>query len=487
MSKQNGGNINVLCVNVKDMLRAAEAKTEPQRETNVPKRLRRNVTLYNGTSGNAYMIAGDAKSNPHLPPCSPADGAVLEEILGRPGEMQALPPSQRKKAEEALKKKNLKKTSRLVPTSAGLDDEEKARLKVVPPPPRPHEQGHWHQRMSWVVTSTAGGNDPSGLQHQQQQPPPHLPRLSAAAGDIRLSTHIRGSTSAVTGTSSKDGQSSHSGLPEVSLEECARWVDPIELPASSQVSLDVSSTLPSSSAVPPPPPPVPERKEPELSTVAKDILNHTLTFLDRYKPNALETDRVAEEPPLSSAAASKVEPAKSSTSTNPLASRPPRARKMSSARTFESSRPSFVRLPESCSSSSSSDIAELDEVKRPHSSAYYGPRSGVATRTIPVTEPSDWEVPKPIPEKRRLPFQHLLNQPFEVEIQQIAFESKRHREMNINQFNMKSRRPKYRKAQRNLQVYGLASKPDDVAHYVPGPFKRNTDGTAFPTRRPKKK
>lgn len=412
--------LNVLCVNVKDLLRTADNGTAPQQvQPQPPQRVKRgNVAMFSGRDGKGYMVSGDSKSKPLLTPVSPADGAVLDEILSRPAEREG--------AKRAL-------DGRMISVDTRPQVE---RFEMVLPPPKPHERGHWHEPRFSHVPSEPKMRKPIKKATQPKKSsasPPHALAIPQANLISPISRQDDGSLFP----------------PDVST----KWVDPIELPSSADAG---GVSVPSSSV------PLPTSEEPqkrqgaELSEVAANILRNTTAFLERYQPTALE-------------------PRQEETTTG-LPPKPVSTKTVSSRRTNE----------DSTDSDSADDL--IPPKRRDSRHVLFDPRLGVSTRGLPVHENRDWAEPQPVPVRRRLPFQHMLNRPFEVMMEQIAYDRRRHREMNVNQFNMKSRRPRYRKVKPNLVPYGRAYNPEDSVHNIPGPFKKyNQEEYTGRTNRPKKR
>eukprot|EP00796_Vickermania_ingenoplastis_P005078 gene5078-3664_t len=416
--------LNVVCVNVKDIMRAAERSVVPE-PLPPPRRVRcKNVQLY---KGNGYVITGDSRSNPNFPPVSPADGAILEAILGNPAGCPPLPPN------------NMDTQERHARPPALQQKQRKEEFRVTPPPPKPHEQGHWHD----ARLSIKGPPRRVPAKKASPVPPPLV------IPTIQLASNIRDVKADVAQRSSSDS---------------TEWVDPIQLlsgTASTEDSMTPVSSALQATTTTATTATTTDKAPPELSPVAATILHNTLTFLDRYKPSALQ-----EQDATTAETTTVIE------SQAPLTSRALSSSRFSSK--AQSSRGAF-RSQETLSSSSDTDsdsVVEASEKGRGNSPKVFVPRSGT-TRYLPVDEPMDWVEPHRVKIKQRLPFQHMLNLPFEVEMKRIAFEHQRHRELNINKFNMKTRRPRYRKARRNLEHYGLSFNPEDSVHHIPGPFKRH--------------
>lgn len=122
------GNLNVLCVNVRDLLQSVDRRSVVQ---NIAKPSRQRKAMpsgapFNAYTGRGYLISGDSKTTNQLTPQSPADGAILEAILKAP----------------AQKKHH-------IPHSHSST----SRFSVVPPPPKPHEVSHgWLSKRSTLTS-----------------------------------------------------------------------------------------------------------------------------------------------------------------------------------------------------------------------------------------------------------------------------------------------------------------------------------------------
>lgn len=428
--------VNVLCVSVRDVLQANDAThLEPEKDVKPRSRGFRKVLTSNGEG---YITAEHASSIPYISPFSPANGAHLEAILGNPGEaaMGILPAPPKKEKETTV--------SRLPQVG------KEAPFKVVPPPPKDYQKGHWLDLSArrtgspsvpnYVIQNFFLGTDRDSGMAESKANDQGVLQYSPPSGEVALA------------------------------EEVGRMRED-EGAANLAVNQDVREG----------------KMEPDLplSNVSKQILENTLDAFKQYKPAALEAKGSGREG-MSSSEAALV-----------LAQLSDDFRKRSTPRPGSSPGLPETPFPVAPSAARASvpflDLDE-DEVKahprrfRPSTIRFSQQRvdTGPAGK-MPLGFPKPKGSTLNMKTEQRIPFEKLVNQTFSFELRQIAAEKKRLHEINIVQSSMRFSKPRFRKAKRNIELYGLSNTPEKYPHYLPGPFKRNITMTENATRRPKKK
>lgn len=511
MSKQ----LNVFSAHVKDVLRAGEELIQPEKVGNPAKTRHPNVGLFKGVHGNGYIIPAAPNCNPLLAPCSPTDGAILEEILGNPGEqmsggMPFSPPETkrrrrvRKKPLKSASNKGAEKDSEIVCQRLKSGDGVRCLIevdrvhstspfKVVPPHPKSHEVGHWYRRLSSARLSSRSARSQTGSEEGRSGS-----KLSAFSRDnVHLDAHIsgnlkgnearQGSTTPMQWRKSMTGRLSKSSptpavhwvengqeLPEASLaSQKAADGDAVESTALYQNDLSGEAE---------------DTDSDSLSTFAKKIVDRTFLFFDNYKKSALEARKEKK----------MLIPLRQKPSTTRKIRSPPLQASYPSKHLGDSPRNMIVSLPESTSKNGS----PLLETKGTYiadsnvSRAMFLPRATVATLNISDRDSNfrqnDRRDRPPSGVVSSIPFHSLVRLPFELEILQSELEKKRMREINVMKFSMKARRHNKRSLQHKPtpnSIFTQVQNPffEDDHPILPGPFKRNVDVENFGTRRPKKK
>lgn len=508
MSKQ----INILSVYVKDVLRAGEEFLEPENVTTPPKRIHPNVKLFKGQHGKGYLIAGDSASNPFLAPCSPADGAVLEEILGNPGEqlsggMTYVPREKRRRQKkkvpltDASKEKSKKdgeillnqpmsrSESRLLESFDRVNNT--SPFKMTPPPPKPHEVGHWYRRLSSAgIPSPRVTSHTSSERRRQGSKQPSSSRERGASHYPQ--THDELTQREKYQESSTPDKWWHSVTPrsnDSSRTQAIHWIKPETHP----VALDSSPFVPTQSTPAELPSSItndtywPRKSDhtDSLANFSNQIVSKTLLFLEQYRIASLEERPEPLVPlPLPKTSLHAIR-------TSPLSS------SYSAKRAVQPPLIAFSSSEDSGSNNSSQIIPIVDSgnPSEPLKTKFFA-RGNITTLNISDRDANfrknDERDRPPTNEGARVPFRSLVGLPFKQEILQNEFEEKRIREMNLLTSSMKEKR--HHKRSRRLKptpnsIFTQVSNPVFEEHrpILPGPFKRNVCGDDFGTRRPKKR
>lgn len=510
MSKQ----INILSVYVKDVLRAGEELVEPENVSSPPKRIHPNVKLFKGQHGKGYLISGDSTSNPFLAPCSPADGAVLEEILGNPGEQLSggmiysphekekrqkkkvpLPSSSKEKSKkegEVLINRPISSSqSRLLEVFDRVNNT--SPFRMTPPPPKPHEVGHWYPQLSsGRITPPRDTSHKSTEGQRQRSTEPSLSRERRSTHHSQM--HDELAQREKYRESSTPDQWWKSVTPrsnEPSRSQAVQWIKPEANPAD----LDTSPLFPAQSTLAELPPSITGdtyregKSDPtdSLANFSKQIVSKTLLFLEQYRTASME------ERPESAFPLPLPKPSSHAIQTSPLASSysakralPPPPTALSSSEDVDGENSSQVNP----TADSRSSIEPLQNKNM------FFARGNITTLNISDRDAhfrkNDERDRPPVDDGARVPFRSLVGLPFKLEILQNEFEEKRIREMNLLTSSMKAKR--HHKRSRRLKptpnsIFTQVSNPLFEEHrpILPGPFKKNVCGDVFGTRRPKKR
>lgn len=498
---------------MKDMLRAGEELIEPE-QVRPSSRLRRpNVKVFKGMHGNGYIISGDPTSTSYAAPCSPTDGAILEEILGNPGEQLAwgIPytPVEKKRRHTMKKERTVgvarKDEREKIAVSRVKNNSDTPRttlplervnntspFKVVPPSPRPHEVGHWYRRLSSARLSSpcsarsrtcsvdrrSASKGPSSTQGSFQHD-------LLVAAPTRNEEFREGSNTPTQWWKSVP-EKNRKGSPSPVIQ----WVDSKDVP---DASIPPVEAVKRATVRPKSPNDIYSgggENSPEndtLTAYSKKIVDKTLSFFEHYRKVSLKATKESETttPPLQKPSVVRRirSPPLTTSFSNCVVNRTPRM---------------VVSVPED-SSGSSSPLLYKDEnsgnAAEPYKTMFL-PRGTVAALNISDRDThfrqNDGQDRPPTSEGSRIPFRSLVRLPFELEILQNKLEGTRIREKNILTSSMKARRH-YRRGRRHKptpnSIFTKVSNPffEEYPPVLPGPFKKNVEVEGFATRRPKKR